>query len=214
MANYQEVRVKLTNTQLKKIKIERKNKTGILLRINNKNFQDEKFPNELFLTTRQTAKTRNAIAKNMSTDIKLSEAQLPKMIQSGGFLRNMLGNLGKKIITDLANPLARDNLPVLLSNLASNTINKFKRKVNGKGTVRAGKGFALFISNEDMNVIIKIIKSLEDLGVLIDGVTKAVKHEAEIKEGGFLGALLAPLAVSLVQSVISSIVKGISGRGT
>ena len=96
MANYQEVRVKLTNTQLKKIKIERKNKTGILLRINNKNFQDKKFSNELFLTTRQTAKTRNAIAKNMSTDIKLSEAQLRKMIQSGGFLRNMLDNLGKK----------------------------------------------------------------------------------------------------------------------
>ena len=63
-----------------------------------------------------------------------------------------------------------------------------------------------------MNDIIKIIKSLEDSGVLIDAVTETVKHEIKNQEGGFLGALLAPLAASLVQPVISSIVKGINGR--
>ena len=73
-------------------------------------------PHELFLTTRQTTKARNVIAKNMSTDIKFSETQLFKMIQSGGFLRNMLGNLGKKVMADLAVLLARDNLPALVSN--------------------------------------------------------------------------------------------------
>ena len=61
-----------------------------------------------------------------------------------------------------------------------------------------------------MNDIIKIIKSLEDSGVLVDGVTETVKDEIKKQEGGFLGALLAPLAVSLV---ISSVVKGASGRG-
>ena len=64
-----------------------------------------------------------------------------------------------------------------------------------------------------MNDIIKIIKSLKDLGVLIDGVTETVKHEIKKQEDGFLGNLLAPLAASLVQPVISSVVKGISGRG-
>ena len=64
-----------------------------------------------------------------------------------------------------------------------------------------------------MNDIIKIIKSSEDSGVLIDGVTKTVKHEINKQEGGFSGALLAPLAASLVQPAISSVVKGISGRG-
>ena len=64
-----------------------------------------------------------------------------------------------------------------------------------------------------MNDIIKIIKSLEDSGVLIDGVTETVKHEIKKQEGGFLGALLAPLATSLVQPVISSVVNGINGRG-
>ena len=61
--------------------------------------------------------------------------------------------------------------------------------------------------------IIKIIKSLEDSGVLIDGVNETVKDEIKKQEDGFLGVLLAPLAVSLVQPVISSAVKGISGRG-
>ena len=64
-----------------------------------------------------------------------------------------------------------------------------------------------------MNDIIKIIKSLEDSGVLIDGVTETVKHEIKEQEGGFSGALLASLATSLVQPVISSEVKGISERG-
>ena len=64
-----------------------------------------------------------------------------------------------------------------------------------------------------MNDIIKIIKSSEDSGVLIDGVNKTVKHEINKQEGGFPGALLAPLAASLVQPAISSVVKGISGRG-
>ena len=63
-----------------------------------------------------------------------------------------------------------------------------------------------------MNDIIKIIKSLKDSGVLIDGVTETVKHEIK-KEGGLLGALLAPLPTSIVQPVISSVVKGINGRG-
>ena len=53
--------------------------------------------------------------------------------------------------------------------------------------MRAGKGFTLFISNEDMNDIIKVIKSLEDSDVLIDGVTETVTHEIKKQEGGFLG---------------------------
>ena len=64
-----------------------------------------------------------------------------------------------------------------------------------------------------MNDIIKIIKSLEDSGALIDGVTETVKNETKKQEGGFLGALIPSLAASLVQPVISSVVKVISGRG-
>ena len=58
MANYQEVRVKQTNTKLYKLKSATKNKTGTILGINNKKFQDEELPHELFLTTKQTTKIR------------------------------------------------------------------------------------------------------------------------------------------------------------
>ena len=64
-----------------------------------------------------------------------------------------------------------------------------------------------------MNDIIKTIESLDDSGVLIDGITGTVKDEIRKKEGGPLGVLLAPLAAWLVKPVISSVVKGISGRG-
>ena len=50
------------------------------------------------------------------------------------------------------------------------------------------------------------------MSVLINGATETVKHEIK-KQGGFLGALLVPLAFLIVQPVISSVVKGISGRG-
>ena len=85
----------------------------------------------------------------MSTDIKLTKAQISKIIQSGGSFCSWLSNLGKKALRNVAIPLARDNLPGLVSNLASNAANKFERKIIGKGAVKAGKGFTLFISRED-----------------------------------------------------------------
>ena len=80
MANYQEARVKLTNTHWNKLKSAAKNKTGIILRLNKKNYEDEELPHELFLTTRETTKIQNAFANIMSTDIKLSKTQIPKII--------------------------------------------------------------------------------------------------------------------------------------
>ena len=67
-------------------------------------------PHELFLTTRQTTKIENAFANNMSTDIKLSKVQISKIIQSSGFCSSWLGNSGKNALTNIAIPLARDNL--------------------------------------------------------------------------------------------------------
>ena len=84
-------------------------------------------PHELFLRTRQTTRIRNAFGNNISTDLKLSKTQSQKIIQSGEFFDSWLSNLGKKSLTNIAIPLARDNLPGLESNLTSNAINKFKR---------------------------------------------------------------------------------------
>ena len=73
MASFQDARGKLTNTQLNKLKSAAKNKTGIILILNKKNVEDEELPHELYLTTRQTTKIRNAFANNMSTDRRLSK---------------------------------------------------------------------------------------------------------------------------------------------
>ena len=96
MENYEETRVKITNTQLKKLKSAAKDKTETILRLNKKSCEDEELLHEVFLTTRQTTEKRNAFVNNMSTDIKLSKAQIYKIIQSGGSVGSLLANLGKK----------------------------------------------------------------------------------------------------------------------
>ena len=130
MANYQEVRVKLANTQLNKLKSAAKNKTGTILRLNKKNFEDEELPHELFLTARQTTKIGNTfVANDMSTDIIPSRVQISKLIQSGGSFGSWLANLAKKSQTNVAIPLARDNLPGFVSKLTSSAINKTGKQV-------------------------------------------------------------------------------------
>ena len=62
MANYQEVRVKLTNTQLNKLKSAAKNQTRTILRLTKKNFENEELPHELFLTARQTIKKKKYVS--------------------------------------------------------------------------------------------------------------------------------------------------------
>ena len=94
-------RVTLTSTQLNKLKHAAKNKTKAILRLNKKNFQDEELQHELFLTTIQTTKIGIAFANSMSTDIKLSKAQISKINQSGGSFGSWLGNLARKALTNI-----------------------------------------------------------------------------------------------------------------
>ena len=112
-----------------------------------KSFQDKELPHELFLGTRQETKISNTFANNMSREIKLSKSQISKIIQSGGSFGSSLANLGKKLLTSIAILLVRDNLPGFVNNFTSDATNKRERKIRGKGAVKAGKGFTLFISN-------------------------------------------------------------------
>ena len=95
MVEYNKVNVKLSDVQLKKLKTAVKNKTVIALRMSLKMFNENGLPHELLLTIRQKTKLRNAFNNNMSTDLKLSKAQISKIIQSGGFLGRLLGPLLK-----------------------------------------------------------------------------------------------------------------------
>ena len=99
--------VKLSNSQLSKLKSAIKNETDVVLRLSSNmigNSDDNtNFPHELLLTDRQVTNLRKAFAKNKSTNIKLIKTQLSEIIQSGGFLGNFLG------------PLLRTGLPLMKS---------------------------------------------------------------------------------------------------
>ena len=99
MVEYSKVKVKLSNTQLNKLKSGVvKNKTGTTLRINLQMLNGNSLPHELLLITRQRAKLRNSFNNNVSTDLKLSKAKITKIIKSGGFLGSLLSKLAGPIM--------------------------------------------------------------------------------------------------------------------
>ena len=106
MVEHRKVNVKLSDTQLKKLKTAVKNKTGTTLRMSFKMFDGNDLPHDLYLATRQKTKLRNAFNNNMSTDLKLSKAQISKIIQSGGFLGSLLSKLAG-LLMKVAFPLEK-----------------------------------------------------------------------------------------------------------
>ena len=109
MVEYSKVNVKLTDRQLKKLKNAVKNNTGTTLRMNIKVFDGNDLPHELLLTTGQKPRLRNGFNNKMSTDIKLSKAQISKIIKSGRFLQSLLNKLAGPLMK-VAVPLAKNIL--------------------------------------------------------------------------------------------------------
>ena len=72
----------------------------------------------------------------------------------------------------------------------------------------------LIICNEEMNDIMKIVKSLEESGLLIKGVSETIKNEAKEQKGGFLGMLLGTLGASLLANLLTGTGKIRAGEGT
>ena len=160
------------------------------------------------LTNRQVANIRKAFANHSSIDIKLSKTELSKIIQSGGFLGNLLGKLAGPLMK-VAMPLAKNVLALLRISAAMSAIDgSIKKKMFGSGTT------TLMISNDEMDDILKIVKSLEDSGLLLKGVSETTQHEAKEQRGGFLGMLLGTLGASLLGDILPG--KGVirAGKGT
>ena len=127
MVEYNKGNVKLTDTQLKKLKNAVKDNTGKTLRINFKMFDGKDLPHELLLTTRQKAKLRNAFNNNTSAYIKLSKAQINKIIQSGGFLGSLLSKLVGPLMK-VAVPLAKNVLAPLGITAAASALDAGMKK--------------------------------------------------------------------------------------
>ena len=107
MTQYNSLNVKLSNSQLNKLKSAIKNETDVVLRLSSNmvgnSTGETNFPHKLFLTNRQVANLRKAFVKHTSTDIKLSKTQLSKMIQSEGFLGRLLGLLLRTVLSLMKN---------------------------------------------------------------------------------------------------------------
>ena len=131
------------------------------------------------------------------------------MIQSGGFLGKLLGPLLKTGLTLMKNLTTRLTKSVLIplgliaAALAADT--GIHKKILGSGNS------TLIISNKDMKDLIKIVKSLEDSGLLLNGVTESVKNEIKEKKSGFLSMLLGTLGASLLGNLVAG--KGVDRAG-
>ena len=210
MTQYNSLNIKLSNSQLNKLKSTIENEAEVILRLSLNmigNSDDESnFPHKLLLTNRQVANIRKSFANHTSIDIKLSKAQLTKM-QKGGFLRFLAPLLksGLPLLKSVIKPLAMLSLTAASSAIDA-AINK---KIFGSGSHTT-----LVISNDDMQNLLKIVKSLEDSGLLLDGITETVKNEVKEQKGGFLSMLLGTLAASLLGNMLAG--KGVirAGEGT
>ena len=183
MTQYNSLNVKLSNSQLSKLKSAIKNGNDVVLRISSNmvgNSNDNtSFPHELLLTNRQVENIRKAFANHLSTDMKLSKTQLSKMIQSGGFLGRLLGPLlktGLPLMKSVIKPLAKSVLILLRLTAATSAADAgIHKKMLGSGH----NNTTLMISNDEMDDILKIVKSLENSEVLLTGVSETIEHEAK-----------------------------------
>ena len=208
MVEYSKIKCKLTNVQLNKLKKAVKSNEGATLRLGSKNFNEDELPHELLLTTRQNTKLRNAIDNNLATDIKLSKAQIKKLIQSGGFLGKLLSKLAGPLMK-VAMPLVKNVLAPLGLTAAMPTVDRnIQKKIHGSG-------IKLIIEQEDMNDIMKIIEAVENSGISFKGVSKTIENETKEQRGGFLNMLLGILGASLLGNLLTG-GKGImrAGDGT
>ena len=205
MVEYSKINCKLTNVQLNKFKKVVKSNEGVTLRSGIKNFNKDELPHELLLTTRQSTKLRNAINNDLATDIKLSKAQMKKLIQSGGFLGKLLSKLAGPLMK-VALPLAKNVLAPLGLTAAMSAIDgSIQKKIHGSV-------IKLIIEEEDMNDIMKIIEALEDSGILLKGVSKTYENETKEQRGGFLSMLFGTLGASLLGNLLTG-GKGIMRAG-
>ena len=159
MTQYNSLNVKLSNSQLNRLKSAIKNETDVILRLTanmiGSSDDETNFPHKLLLTNRQVINLRKAFAYRTTTDIKLSKAQLTKM-QKGGFLRFLAPLLksGLPLLKSVIKILGMLSLTAAAASATDAVINKI--------ILGSGNHITLIISNDDMQDLSKIVKSLED----------------------------------------------------
>ena len=142
------------------------------------------------------------------------------MGQSGEFLGRHLGPLpktGLPLVGNVLKPLAQSVLiPLRLTAAVSATDEAIHKKMFGSGACPSSltSCTTLIISNEETNNIMKIVKSLEESGLLTKGVSETIKNQAREQKGGVLGMLLGTLGVCLLENLLTKKRTIKAGEGT
>ena len=152
----------MSNSKINKLKSGIKNGTEVTLKISSNAVGDSNdennFAHKLLSTNTQVWRLRK-LANNSSANTKLSKTQMHKIGQSGEFLSKLLRPVlktGLPLMKNLLKPLAKSVLiPLGLTVAASATDAVIHKKMFGSGMT------TLIILNEEMNDIMKIVKSLE-----------------------------------------------------
>ena len=181
MPQYNTLNVKLSNSQINKLKSGIKNDTEVTLKLSSNIVgepnDENNFLHKLLLTNTRVSKLHKAFAKGSSANIRLSKTQLQKIGQSAGFVGRLLGSLlktGLPLIGNVLKSLAKSILiPLRLTAALSATDAAIHKKMFGSGMI------TLIISNEKMNDTMKIVQSLEESGLLIKGVSETIQTEAK-----------------------------------
>ena len=142
-------------------------------------FNDENnFPHKLLLTNTQVSKVLKAFENGSTANIKLSKTPFKKIEQLEGFLGRLLEPFVKPVLPLIGNVLKSlaKSVLTLLELTAGATGVAIHNKIFGSGMT------VLIISNEEMNHIMKIVKSLEETGLLKKGVSETIKNEAKEKQ--------------------------------
>ena len=187
MTQYSTSNIKLSNSQLDKLKPGIQKGTQVTLNLSSnvvgESNDDTNVPHKLLLTHMQVSKIHKAFANGSSTNTKFSKTQLSKMIQLGGFLSRLLGPLigSLPLIEINFKPLAKSILVSLgLTAALSATDATIHKKILGSGTA------TLIFSNKDLNDIMKIGKSLNFSDLLTKEVSVTAKNDVKGQKGGFL----------------------------
>ena len=139
------------------------------------------FPQKLLLTDTQVSKTRKAFANGSSTNIKFSKPHLSKMIQSGGILGDLFGAIPQVMFLAGKEELKKgislaQKLAIAIAGKAREYhINKRINELNKKFTSSKGSGITL--TDNEIKYIIKVIKSLENTGILLKGTTRKITSQ-------------------------------------
>ena len=209
MSKYNPLNVKLSNSQLNKLKFGIKNGAEVILNLSsnlNLNSNDEaNFPNKLLLTNRQVSKIRKAFTNGSLANIKFSKTQLSK-VKSGGFnVLNLINpaevlcKMAKKT-KDLSNKVWLDDV-IKIADVSRKFLPDPKNIL--AGCTIFGTGITL--TNNEIKDIIKVIKSLENRGMLLKRITRKITSQ----EGGFLNFLrpLMTTGLPLIKNVLTPFAK-------